>query len=160
MKNQIRRVFVSHIHEDDNQLKDLKDLVEKHGMELKDSSIRSDKPNRATSEDYIKTGILAPAIQYAGTLVVYITQDTRDSKWVDWEIRHAQRIGKRIVGVLGHGAAKCDLPDAFEEYGDALVGWNGRRIVDAIRGKINDWEPPAGAHPEKRAIKRYTCGGR
>lgn len=160
MKNQIRNVFVSHIHEDDTHLKGLKDLAEKHGMELRDSSIRSDKPNRATSTDYIKTEILAPAIQHAGTLVVYITRDTRDSKWVDWEIRYAQRIGKRIVGVLGHGASKCDLPVAFEEYGDALVGWNGRRIVGAIRGKITDWEPPAGEPPAKRPIKRYRCGGR
>lgn len=157
MKQQIRNIFVSHIHEDDRRIASLKDLAKEHGMGLRDSSIRSDNPNNATSPDYIKSGILAPAIRHAGTLVVYISPGTKDSDWVNWEIRYAHSIGKRIVGVWEHGAAECDVPDALDEYADAVVGWNGSRIVDAIDGKINNWTKSTGELREAREIKRHSC---
>jgi len=43
MANEIKNVFVSHIHEDDAGLKDLKELVAKHGLEVRDGSVNSDK---------------------------------------------------------------------------------------------------------------------
>ena len=157
MKQQIRNIFVSHIHEDDGRITNLKDLLRGKGMVSRDSSIRSDNPNNATNPDYIKSGILGPAIRHAGTLVVYISRGTRDSEWVNWEIRYAQRHGKRIVGVWEHGAAECDIPDALEDYADAVVGWNGSRIVDAIEGRINNWTKSTGELREARAIKRHSC---
>ena len=54
MADQIRNVFISHRHEDDDGLKDLKKLVKQHGMECRDYSIRADNPNNAHNEDYIK----------------------------------------------------------------------------------------------------------
>ena len=157
MKNQIRNIFVSHIHEDDSGIANLKNLAKAHNMELRDSSIRSSNPNNATNHDYIKSEILGPAIRHASTLVVYISPGTKNSDWVDWEIRYAHKCGKRIVGVYEHGAADCDIPDALDEYGDALVGWNGRRIVAAIRGEIDDWKKSNGEPPRPRQIKRYSC---
>lgn len=157
MKKKIRNVFVSHIHEDDSGIKQLKDLLTKQGFQLRDSSINSDKQNRANNPDYIKSRILAPAIQNAGVVIVYISPSTRDSKWVDWEIRHAHRLGKRIVGVWGYGAADCDLPQALEDYADAVVGWNSKRIAAAISGDINDWETAAGESRGAVQIKRYSC---
>lgn len=157
MKNQIRNIFVSHIHEDDSRIAGLKNLVKAHNMELRDSSIRSSNPNNATNHDYIKSEILGPAIRHAGTLVVYISPETKNSEWVDWEIRYAHKCGKRIVGVYEYGAADCDIPDALEDYGDALVGWNGRRIVAAIQGEIDDWQKSTDEPQKVRPIKRHSC---
>ena len=42
-------------------------------MAIRDYSIRSDNPNNAHSEDYIKYQILAPRIRQSGVLVVYIS---------------------------------------------------------------------------------------
>lgn len=60
MSNEIKYVFISHIHKDDAGLKDLKDLMSKNGMDARDYSITSDKENNAKSPDYIKSSILAP----------------------------------------------------------------------------------------------------
>jgi hypothetical protein len=90
-------------------------------------------------------------------MVVYISPRTRDSPWVDWEIEYANKLGKRIVGVWAHGAAECDVPDALDKYADAVVGWNGDRIVDAIDGKVNDWQTSAGELRAARPLKRYSC---
>lgn len=150
-------VFVSHIHEDDAGLADLKALLAKSGFAIRDSSITSAKPNDAKNSDYIKSQILAPRIQWAGTIVVYISPDTKHSPWVDWEIEYAQKCGKRIVGVWAHGAAECDLPEALDLYADAVVGWNSDQIIEAIKGGINDWTTSTGAPRSDRGITRYKC---
>ncbi len=157
MADEIKNVFISHIHEDDPGLGDLKELAAKHGLEVRDSSITSEKPNDAQDPDYIKQNILAPQIEWASTLVVYISPETKDSEWVNWEIEYAQKLGKRIVGVWEHGENECEVPEALDRYGDALVGWHGESIVDAISGTSNDWYVRGGQLRGSRPIKRYKC---
>lgn len=158
MADDQKNVFISHVHEDDAGLTKLKDLLKKNGLEIRDSSINSSKPNEAKSPDYIKSGILAPQIKWASTLLVYITPKTKGSDWVDWEIEYAHKEGKRIVGVWAHGHNECEIPDALKDYGDDLVGWNGSAIIDAINGTSNDkWQRPDGTDYPQRPIKRYSC---
>jgi hypothetical protein len=157
MANNIKNVFISHIHKDDAGLADLKELTAKNGLEVRDGSINSDKPNAANDPDYIKQQILAPQIKWASTLVVYVTPDTKDSDWVNWEIEYANGLDKRIVGVWERGSNECELPEALEKYADAVVGWNGESIVDAIIGKSNASYDCRGKLKQYRPIKRYAC---
>ncbi|MET0063688.1 MAG: TIR domain-containing protein [Candidatus Thiodiazotropha endolucinida] len=158
MKEIEKCVFVSHIHEDDSKLQDLKRMLKDNGLEARDYSINSDKPNQAKSEDYIKNQILAPKIRQCPVMVVYISEDTKNSEYVNWEIEYANSLGKRIVGVWGQGEKGCDLPEALEEYRDALVGWHGRSIVDAILGDDSIQENPDGSQRNRRDINRHPCG--
>ena len=157
MEAQLRNVFISHIHEDEHRLAPLKDLLGASGMEVRDGSINSDKPNEASNEEYIKYQILRPRIEWASVVVVLITPDTKDSKWVQWEIETAEALGKRIVGVWDHGEAESDLPEALDRYADAIVGWQGDRVRDAIEGRINNREKPDGDVIAPRTVKRYSC---
>ena len=150
-------VFISHIHADDVQLKAFKELLAKNGCTVRDSSITSDKPNEAKDPDYIKQKILAPAVKWAGTLVVLVSPGTRNSPWVDWEIEYARKQNKRIVGVWAQGAADCDVPPALDEFANAVVGWEADRIVDAIFGRINNWETPTGQLRPERDIAHFNC---
>jgi len=153
----IKNVFISHIHEDDAGLSDLKALLSSNGMEVRDASINSEKPNEAKSEDYIKTGILAPRINWAGTLIVYVTPETCNSDWVNWEIEYAAKCDKRIVGVWAHGCNECELPTALAENADAVVGWHGSSIVDAVNGNCDVWEGPDGTPRDPVPLKRHPC---
>ena len=137
MAGEIRNVFISHIHEDDEGLPRLKDLMARHGMTCRDGSITTGKFNGASNEEYIKYGILAPRIRWASVLVVYISPETKDSDWVNWEIEYAHKEGKRIVGVWAWGEKDCELPDALKKHADAVVGWNGESIIEAINGSSN-----------------------
>ena len=157
MAQDLRNVFISHIHEDDEGLRNLKDLVEKHGMTCRDGSITKDKFNSASNEDYIKYQILAPHINWASVLVVYVSPDTKHSPWVDWEIEYAHKQGKRVVGVWARGVKDCEVPEALQRYGNSVVGWNGESIVDAINGDSNEWRRTDGALWNYRNIKRYSC---
>jgi hypothetical protein len=155
-----KNVFISHVHEDDELVPRLKELIANAGMEVRDGSITSDKPNEAQNEDYIKREILEPRIQWASTLVVLMTHDTAQSWWVNWEVKRAVELGKNVVGVYAQGATDADIPDELQKCGDAaIVGWQGERVVDAINGTNHDWDSPASSAPRSPVwqIKRYSC---
>ncbi|MGH9455164.1 MAG: TIR domain-containing protein [Terriglobia bacterium] len=157
MPQEIKNVFISHDHEDDDGLSKLKDLLQKGGLVIRDSSINSSNPNDAGDPEYIKSKILAPQIQWAGTLLVYITPGTKDSKWVNWEIEYAAKQGKRIVGVYAHGENDCEIPEALDKYADDVRGWQSGGIIEAITGKVDEWHLPSGEVRKPRPITRYGC---
>lgn len=157
MPDEIKNIFISHIHEDDQGLRDLKGLLSRNDLEARDYSINADKPNQAKSEDYIKSKILAPQIDACSVLVVYISPETKDSKYVAWEIEYAANHDKRIVGVWEYGQGGCEVPKALGDIADAIVGWNGGRIVDAITGKYDGCETPEGQQVDRLNIKRHPC---
>ena len=136
-----KNIFVSHYHEDASKIGDLRRILSDHGLKTKDSSVYEDKiPNQASNEDYIKS-MLRPKIDWAGCVLVLIGKETHKSNFVDWEIDHAARKDKRIVGVYLWGEGESDLPDGFEERADALVHWNAEKIISAISGE-DIWEAP------------------
>lgn len=157
MATDTKNVFISHVHEDDPGLTKLKDLLKDNGMVARDYSISSDNPNNALNDDYIKGQILGPRIRQSGVLIVYVSSETKDSDWVNWEIEYAHKNNKRIVGVWAHGEKDCDLPDGLEQYGDAMVGWQGNRIIDAINGKLDGFFETGGEQIGPRDIPRHNC---
>ena len=157
MANERRNIFISHIHEDDSKLKNLKDLLAKNSLDVSDYSINSDRPNRAKSEEYIKNEILAPRINQCSVLVVYVSKDTKDSEYVNWEIEYALKNEKRIVGVWEQGERGCEMPEALKGYADAVAGWNGNNIVDAVNGNDSIRENLDGSPCLPIPIKRHPC---
>jgi len=155
-----KNIFISHVHEDDALLPKLKDLISKAGMEVRDGSINSDKPNAAHNEDYIMRKIIAPRIQWASTLVVLITHDTAQSVWVNREIKCAIEQGRNVVGVYAQGATDADIPEELAKHAAAIVGWQSDRVVDAINGDITGWDDPATGSPRTTGdwtVMRYSC---
>ncbi len=132
----LTNLFVSHLHEDDAQIENLRGLLSDRGMDIRDSSssIPRGQTRRKISE-YIKHQILAPRIDWAGTLVVLISPETKDSEYVKWEIDYAEKTETRIVGVFTRGSAGTDMPEGLEDYADAIVNGMGTRSCDAIREK-------------------------
>lgn len=152
----IKNLFVSHVFEDDPRVKELRNLLKKQGYEVRDSSISKDKPNNAKNPEYIKNDLLAPRIKWSGAVVVIVSSDTHNSDWVNWEIEYAERHDKRIIGVWAHGAQDSDLPEALEKYGNAMVGWQGQSIIDAIEGE-DKWLTANGVPRAPKHIDRYEC---
>jgi hypothetical protein len=152
-----KNLFISHVHEDDAELHGLKGLLEKAGYTVRNGSIDKSKFNNATDEAYIKSGILAPRIQWAGALVVLVSPQTHLSDWVNWEVEYAEKQGKPIIGVWCQGAQESDLPEALANHADALVGWQAERVIDAIEGRLTNWYGPDGTPREPQPMKHYSC---
>ena len=120
MNNNTKNIFVSHYHTDADRIEDLKSLLSKHGMTMRDSSIYENKnPNNAHNEEYIKS-IIRPQIDWAGTTVVLIGKNTNKSEYVNWEIEHAAAKGKRIVGVYLPGESDSKLPEALVKFASKM----------------------------------------
>jgi hypothetical protein len=152
-----KNVFISHFNEDEEHIQNLKDLLVKNGYTLRNSSIDSTKPNDASNSDYIKK-LLREGINWAGTTIVLIGPKTHTRNWVDWEIEQSNKQGNRIVGVFVNGASDSDVPENFRKYGDALVGWTSDKIIDAIEGKLNNWEKSDGSPWQGHwTSDRFTC---
>ena len=156
-----KNVFISHVHEDDDLVPKLKDLIVNAGMEVSNYSITSDKPNEAHNEEYIKREILAPQIERSSTLVVLITHTTSEHPdYVNWEIKYAVEHNKRVVGVFAHGCTDADIPEELDQCADAaIVGWQGDRVVRAINGDISEWDDPQTGMPRNPhwPIRRHSC---
>lgn len=160
MKEEIKNIFVSHQHNDADKIEAFKSLIGRHGINMRDSSIYESKlKNNAKNEQYIKQELIKPQMTWAGTVVVLIGKDTAKSDYVNWEIETAAKMGKRVVGVYLQGAKEEDVPEELNEYGHALVGWNGEKIVRAIDGEDMDWEKPDGTPRDSNLLgmSHYTC---
>ncbi|WP_217640418.1 TIR domain-containing protein [Desulfoluna spongiiphila] len=155
--NEMKNVFISHFGKDDDSVQSLKKMLKSNGCILRNSSIDSTKPNDAKNPKYIE-GLLRNGIRWAGSTVVLIGPETHKRKWVDWEIEQANKHGKPIIGVFIQGAKDSDIPENFQKYGDALVGWNSGKIIDAINGNCNDFVSTDGKPwKSKYSIERSTC---
>lgn len=148
----IKNIFVSHYHTDAEKIENLKALLSKHGMTMRDSSIYENKsPNKAHNEEYIKK-LIRPQIEWAGTVIVLIGKNTSKSDYVNWEIEYAAKKGRRIVGVYLPGESESKLPDAFNKYGNSLQKWNGESIISGINGN-DEWNGPS----RNWGTTRVTC---
>ena len=150
-------LFVSHSGSDETRIDDFKNLMGNAGYSFHDSSIRESDPNKAKSEEYIKSGILAPAIKWAGTMIVLIGNDTHKSDWVNWEIEYAAKNEKKIIGVFLPGERDAELPDALKKFGDGCVGWNKEKIKEALESDVSKWEDNEGNTFYPNEMTHITC---
>ena len=145
-----RHVFISHHHADDAGVDNLTGLLKRQGYDIRNSSIRTKPANqrrldRGEVKDATIRRLLRMKISWASTVVVLIGNKTHERPWVNWEIEQANKQGKRIVGVYGHGSSNADKPEALERYASAIVGWDSKRIIAAIDGTDNPFELPDGS---------------
>ena len=159
-----RHVFISHHHADDDHVTKLAELLARNNFEIRNSSIRAKPAN----QERLKYGrvpertlkrLLRMKMSWASTVIVLIGKETHERPWVDWEIRKANELGKRIVGVYVRGGTEVDIPPAFNEYGDALVNWySAEKIIDSIEGTDSPFERPDGKPREPvYATVRSRC---
>lgn len=145
-----RHIFISHHHADDAEVDRLTKLLSKTGHDIRNSSIRAKPAN----QERLEKGLVRPEvirrllrrkISWAGKVIVLVGKNTHTRDWVNWEIKEANKQGKRIVGVYARGGSEADLPASLEKYASAIVGWNSGCIMEAIDGTENPFENPDGS---------------
>lgn len=77
-EKEYNNVFVSHYHEDEENIGKMRELLGAD-YQIKNSSVTSDKFNRANNPDYIKS-LLRDRIKWAKTLICLIGPHTHDSE--------------------------------------------------------------------------------
>ena len=128
-----KNIFISHSWSySDAYYKLCKLLEQRPYFDYKNYSVPPDDPihnagsseelERAIENQIVKTSVV---LILAGVYANY-------SKWIDKEVKIAQKLGKRIVAVEPWGAERTS---AFvKANADQIVKWNADSIVEAIRG--------------------------
>lgn len=125
-------VFISFVEEDLSDVNMLRGQAknENSDVEFNDWSLK--EPYDSTKAEYIKRGIRERIRQCSVTLV-YVSDRTADSKWVDWEIRETIAMGKGVVALYKGATPPSRLPEAVVEHKVPVVPWNQAELTKAIR---------------------------
>jgi len=124
-------VFISFVEEDLNEVNLLRGQAKNENSDIafNDWSLR--EPFDSEKADYIKRGI-RERIRLCSVVVVYLSNKTADSKWVDWEIGEGIATGKGVVGMYKGDHPPARLPKAITEHKVPVVPWNQKELARAI----------------------------
>ncbi|MEQ4487954.1 MAG: TIR domain-containing protein [Dehalococcoides mccartyi] len=128
---QKRNVFISFAHEDLGEVNLLRAQAknENSNLEFNDWSLR--EPFDSESAEYVRRGI-RERIRQSSVTICYITENTAESKWCDWEIRETIKMNKGVVAVHKGDSPPSHLPPALMEFGIKPIKWNQMEINNAI----------------------------
>jgi hypothetical protein len=125
-------VFISFVNEDINDVNLLRGQAkdESSDIEFNDWSLR--EPFDSKRAEYIKSGI-KDRIERSSVTLVYVSEHTADSKWVDWEIRESVRIGKGVIAVHKGESPPKKVPNALKELKIPIIRWTQKGMATAIK---------------------------
>jgi hypothetical protein len=126
-----RSVFISFASEDLDEVNLLRGQAknEQTDLEFVDRSLKA--PFESDNAEYIRRGI-RERIKQASVTIVYLTDSSATSKWVDWEIRESARQGKGVIAMYAGEGPPRKLPWAITELGIKPVPWTHRELSSAI----------------------------
>lgn len=125
-------VFISFSSEDLDEVNLLRGQAKNENSDIQFNDWSLKVPFDSEKADYIKRGI-RERIRQCSVTVVYISDNTADSKWVDWEIRESIAMGKGVVAMHKGDSAPARLPKAITEYQIPIVPWNQKELAKAIK---------------------------
>lgn len=132
-----RNVFISFAGEDLDEVNLLRGQAKNDNTDLEfiDRSVK--EPFDSRNKEYIQRGI-RERIKQSSVLLCYVTNNTAQSKWVDWEIREAKALGKGIIAMYKGDSPPKNLPPAIKELKIKLVPWKHDKLSQAIKDVAQD----------------------
>ena len=109
-----RHVFISFAYEDVDEVNLLRGQAKNENNDLNFSDYSVKEAFDSSNADYIKRQI-REKIDKASVTLVYLSDNSAKSKWVNWEIEESIRRGKGVVGVYQGNKPPKSLPDAVKE---------------------------------------------
>lgn len=125
-------VFISFAHEDLDEVNLLRGQAKNQNTDLEFSDYSVKEPFDSANAEYIKGGI-RDHIDRASVTVVYLTDNSALSPWVNWEIQESIKRGKGVIGVYKSDAPPMRLPSAFTQNGCKAVKWEHDALSNAIQ---------------------------
>lgn len=128
---QRRNVFISFAVEDLDLVNLLRGQAKNEYSDLDFSDRSVQEPFDSQNAEYIRRRI-REHIRQASVSLVFISESSANSRWVDWEIRESIRLGKGVMAVYSGDSPPKTLPAAITEHRITPVPWNHARISAAI----------------------------
>jgi hypothetical protein len=118
-----RNAFISFATEDMDEVNLLRAHAknEKSDIEFNDHSVR--EPYDSVQAEYIKRKI-SERISRSSITVVYLSKNTAQSRWVEWETKQSLELGKRVIAVHSGNSFDGKLPSWISENKIKVVPWS------------------------------------
>lgn len=129
-------VFISFAYEDVDEVNLLRGQAKNENTDLQFDDYSVKEAFDSTNADYIKSQI-REKIDRASVTVVYVSESSAKSKWVNWEIEESLKRGKGVVGVYKGDTPPTKLPPALAASQSKVVKWKHAELVTAIQEARN-----------------------
>ena len=126
-----RNVFISFTNEDKPMVELLRGQAQKEDstLEFNDWSLRA--PFDSERGDFVRNGI-RERIRQASVTLVYVSDHTAKSKWVNWEVEESVKLEKKVVGVY-QGEIPGRLPPAIKKHRIRVIAWTHKGIAKVLK---------------------------
>lgn len=117
-----KNVFISFSVKDIDEV----NLVRAHAknensdIEFNDRSVR--EPYNSERAEYIRSR-LKERINQSSTTVVYVSENTARSNWVQWEVKTSLELGKRVIAMYKGDAPPRNMPSWLQNPNITKVAW-------------------------------------
>jgi len=118
-----RNVFISFATEDMAEVNLLRGQAknENSDIEFNDHSVR--EPYDSERADYIKSKI-TERINRCSVTVVYVSESTAQSRWVQWEVEKSLSLGKKVVATHAGVSPASPIPKWLSRPEIKVVPWS------------------------------------
>lgn len=117
-----RNVFISFAAEDLGTVNLLRGQAKNENVPIQFNDWSVSEPIDSERASYIKERI-ADRIARSSLTVVYLSEVTRKSDWVGWEVEESLRRGKQVIGVYSKGSKPSSLPEVVVANHIKCVPW-------------------------------------
>ena len=118
-----RNIFISFANEDLAEVNLLRGQAKNENSEIDFVDRSLQIPFESKRADYIRDR-LEERINQASMTVVYLSQNTPKSEWVDWEVRKSLDLGKDVIAVHSGDKRPSQLPVIIRKNGIKVVPWS------------------------------------
>lgn len=130
-------VFLSFASEDLSEVNLLRGQAKNENSDIAFNDWSLKKPFDNKDAEYIQRGI-RERIRQSSVTLVYVSENTAQSRWVNWEIRESIALGKGVIAMYKGDAPPVKLPPAIAEHKIRLVPWNQRELAKAIEREAKE----------------------
>lgn len=126
-----QHIFISFAYEDVAEVNLLRGQAKNENCDLQFDDYSVKEAFDSSNADYIRRQIRERIDRCAVTLV-YVSEHSVKSRWVNWEIEESLRRGKGVLGVYSGDKPPANLPSALVANGCKIVKWEHASLMKAI----------------------------
>lgn len=123
-------LFISHSWKYANQYQRLKELLNNREYEYRDYSVPESNPITGADSDKALENAIEQKMKYSSIVLIMAGVYSTYSKWINKEIKIAQKLGKPIIAIEPHASERTS--SVVKNAADVVCGWNTLSIVNAI----------------------------